>query len=335
MSFITISDPTLRDGNHSVNHQISLKMVAEYCRFAESAKIRIVEVGHGNGLGASSLLIGQMPHTDRQLLYTARENLIDSQLGVHVIPGIATIDRDISPAIDIGVDVFRVGCHVTEANITQPHIEFIRNSGKTAVGVLMMTALVDIKTLVSEAQKMEKYGVSDIIIMDSTGTYLPSDVSERIKALRNGLVVGVGFHAHNNLGMAVANSLAAAESGATIIDATMRGFGAGAGNTQLEVLIPVLEKSGFLTYVDFKRVIKEANTVMEYMIVKPPTVSPINILTGLNKLFSGFEKPIMKAASLYKVEYSELVRLLGERKLVAGQEDLIMEVAQNLSLRNK
>jgi 4-hydroxy 2-oxovalerate aldolase len=326
---IIISDPSLRDGNHCVKHQISLESVKRYCKFADDAGIPIVEVGHGNGLGASSLLIGQMPHSDKDILTAARENLKKAKLGIHIIPGMATIKKDIIPAIDLGVDVFRVACHCTEANITKPHIEFLKNRGKEVFGVLMMSALADVKTLTSEFKKMEEYGVSAVIIMDSTGTYLPNDVRERVKSLKDNLSVDVGFHGHNNLGLAVANSLVAVEEGANIIDACVRGFGAGAGNTQLEVIIPVLEKNGFNTNINFKKIIMEADEVTNYLVKNIPVTAPINILTGLHKLFSGFEKPIVKASKLYGLQYSSLIFELGNRKLVAGQEDLILEIAQN------
>jgi 4-hydroxy 2-oxovalerate aldolase len=330
MRTITISDPSLRDGNHCVKHKIDLPSVARYCKFADDAGIPIVEVGHGNGLGASSLLIGLMPHSDTEMLTVARENLKKAKLGVHVIPGLGTIKKDIQPALDVGVDIFRVASHVTEANVTQKHIEFVRSKGKVAYGVLMMSALVDTKTLVSEAKKMEDYGAETFLIMDSTGTYMPRDVEDRIKALKDNLSIPIGFHGHNNLGLAVANSLVAVQCGADIIDACIRGFGAGAGNTQLEVIIPILEQYGFNTNIDFQKVIIEADKVTEYMVKTIPVTAPINVLTGLHKLFSGFEKPIIKASKLYGLQYSSLIFELGNRKLVAGQEDLILEVAQNL-----
>jgi 4-hydroxy 2-oxovalerate aldolase len=94
--------------------------------------------------------------------------------------------------------------------------------------------------------------------------------------------------------------------------------------------LPVLEKNGFNTSIDFNVVIKEAESVLEYLVPEIPVANPVNILTGLNKLFSGFEKPIIKASKLYNIEYSSLIFELGNRKLVAGQEDLILEIAQSL-----
>lgn len=326
---ITITDSSLRDGNHSVKHMITLDSIEKYCKFAENANIPIIEVGHGNGLSASSLLIGKSLHTDYEMLSTARKNLKNTKLGIHIIPGIATRD-DIQNAIDLGVDVFRVATHCTEATLSKSHIEFLKTKNLPVYGVLMMSALIDTNELVLQASIMEDYGADAVIIMDSTGTYLPNEVRERVVALKNSLKISVGFHAHNNLGSAIPNSLIAAESGAEFIDACIRGFGAGAGNAALEILIPVFERSGFELGIDFESVIKEADSVMQYLVPNAPIPQPINVLTGLKRLFSGFEKPIINAAKLYDIEYSSLIFELGDRKLVAGQEDLILEVAQKL-----
>jgi 4-hydroxy 2-oxovalerate aldolase len=327
---VIISDCSLRDGNHFVKHQISLGSVKRYCQFADNAGIPIIEVGHGNGLGASSILIGEMPHTDKQMLSIARENIKHSKLGIHVIPGLATIGKDIDMAIDVGVDIFRVACHCTEATVTKTHIEYLKSRGKTVYGVLMMSALIDTTELTKQAQILESYGADAVIIMDSTGTYLPCDVEERVISFKNHLNIDVGFHAHNNLGLAIQNSLTALDVGADIVDACICGFGAGAGNAQLEVLVTVLEKLGYDTGIDFTKLIMESDTVKEYLVTSVPTINGINILTGLNKLFSGFEKPIIKAANMYGIEYSSLIFELGKRKLVAGQEDLIIETANRL-----
>lgn len=330
---IILTDSSLRDGNHSVKHQISLSDIASYCKFAESVNIPIVEVGHGNGLGASSLLIGESLHSDKDIIQTARKNLKNSKLGVHTIPGLATVEEDIKPAIDLGVDVFRVATHCTEATVAKTHIEFLSKKNKIVFGVLMMTALASKEELLENAKIMQDYGAEAIIIMDSTGTYLPKDVEERIGCLKSNLSIDIGFHAHNNLGCAIYNSIVAADSGAKYLDACIRGFGAGAGNAALEVLIPVLLKNNFHTGIEFEKVIHEADNVLNYLVSSIPVINPVNILTGLNKLFSGFEKPIIAAAKLNELEYSSLIFELGNRKLVAGQEDLILETAQNLKKR--
>jgi 4-hydroxy 2-oxovalerate aldolase len=326
---IILTDSSLRDGNHSVKHTVSLDSIQRYCEFADRAGIPIVEVGHGNGLSASSLLIGKAVNSDTEMLTTARKSLKRSKLGIHSIPGLSTLD-DIKHALDCGVDIVRVATHCTEATLSKPHIEHLSKSGNVVYGVLMMSALIAADELVEQAKIMESYGANGVIIMDSTGSYLPGDVEERITKLKNALRISIGFHAHNNLGCAVANSLTAAECGAEFIDVCIRGFGAGAGNAPLEIMIPVLEQSGFKVGIDFKETIKEADKVMSYLVPSQPVSAPINVLTGLKRLFSGFEKPIVAASQLHGIEYSSLIFELGNRKLVAGQEDLIVEVAQNL-----
>lgn len=331
---ILISDPTLRDGNHACAHQLSLEQIAIYAEAADKAGVPIVEVGHGNGLGASSLQVGLCKETDKDMLETARKYLSNSKLGIHVIPGFATIKRDLIRAIDIGVDVIRIASHCTEADITQRHLGYVRERGKEAYGVLMMSHMASASVLVEEAQKMELYGAEGIIIMDSAGAYLPSDVQEKISALVNGLKVPVGFHAHNNMGMAVANSIVAIESGAKILDGTARGFGAGAGNTQLEVLVAVLEKMDYVTGIDLYKML-DASDIAENKIMKNvPIIKSESIVSGLCGVFSGFAKHVARITSEYKVDPRDVYRELGKRKIVGGQEDMIIEVVMDL-IRNR
>jgi 4-hydroxy 2-oxovalerate aldolase len=332
---ILISDPTLRDGNHAVSHQLSAQQVAVYCEAANRAEVPIVEVGHGNGLGASSLQVGESLETDETLLTTARKHLTKSKLGIHVIPGFATIQRDLKKAIEWGVDVIRVASHCTEADITQRHIGYSREKGKETYGVLMMTHMASPELLVEEAQKMELYGAEGIIIMDSAGAYLPSDVSERITALVDGLAIPVGFHGHNNLGMGIANSVAAIEAGATILDGTARGFGAGAGNAQLEVLIAVLNKMGYTHGVDLYSILDAADIAEKEIMPFVPVIKSESVVSGLAGIFSGFAKHVNRISKEYNVDQRDVYFELGKRKVVAGQEDLIIEVVLEIVKRQK
>ena len=242
MKTITISDPTLRDGNHAVGHQLSAEQIAGYCRVADLAGVPVVEVGHGNGIGASSLLLGKARCTDEEMISVARENLPNSRLGIHLIPGFGTLSRDLGPAIDLGVDVVRIATHCTEANISQKYIDYSRERSATVFGVLMMSHLVASDELLQQAQLMQSYGAQALIIMDSAGHYMPGDVTERVAQLVGELDIAVGFHAHNNLGLAIANSLAAVEAGATIVDGSARGFGAGAGFSLVLVLFAAMRE---------------------------------------------------------------------------------------------
>jgi 4-hydroxy 2-oxovalerate aldolase len=334
MKKILISDTSLRDGNHAVRHQLTIENFASYCKAAEHAGISIIEVGHGNGLGASSMLVGEAKVSDEDIFSISRKNLINTRMAIHVIPGFCTIKNNLAKAVDLGVDIFRVASHCTEADITSRHIDYVRNAGKTAYGVLMMSHMVSTENLLVEAQKMESYGAQAIVIMDSAGVYFPADVTERITALVNQLKIPVGFHGHNNLGMAVINSVTAVNAGASILDGSIRGFGAGAGNTQLEVLVAVLGRLGFETGIDLYGILDAADLAEREFNPIAPFSSPISIISGLAGVFSGFSKQVSKVALDYEVDPRDIFFALGKRNAVAGQESLIIEVARELS-KNK
>ena len=331
VSNLLISDPTLRDGSHAIKHRLEACQIAAYALAADRAGVPIVEVGHGNGLGASSLQVGESHLDDREMLTVARENLSNARLGVHVIPGFATITRDLKPALEIGVDVVRVASHCTEADTTQRHISFARERGKEVYGVLMMSHMASAQVLSEEAQKMQSYGAEGVILMDSAGAYLPVEVTERIEFMVAHLDIPVGFHAHNNLGLAIANSVAAVQAGATILDGTARGFGAGAGNAQLEVLVAVLEKMGYATGIDLYKILDAGDLAEKELVRVIPSIKSMSIVSGLSGVFSAFAGHVERIAGEYGVDPRDVFFELGRRKVVAGQEDLIIEVVVALA----
>ena len=331
---ILINDPTLRDGNHAVRHQLSKENFIAYCNAAEAAGVPVVEVGHGNGLGAGSIQVGECRYSDFEIIEFARAQLTESKLSVHAIPGFCTIRNHFAPAAELGVDIFRVASHCTEADVTQRHIEFVRKIGKTVYGVLMMSHMCTPEQLVEQAKKLESYGAESFVMMDSAGAFLPEDVTERVSRLVDNLSIPVGFHGHNNLGMGVANSIAAVKAGATILDASARGFGGGAGNTQLEVLIAVLHKMGYETGIDLYKILDAATVAEKEFNPVPPHISPQSVISGLSGVVSVFAKQVASAAIEYGVDGRDIFMELGRRKAVAGQENLIIEVAMELS-KNK
>jgi 4-hydroxy 2-oxovalerate aldolase len=331
MPSVLVSDPTLRDGNHAVGHGLSAEQMAAYAAAADAARIPVVEVGHGNGLGASSLQVGRAAITDREMLEVTRSHLKTSKLGVHVIPGFATVKRELAAAVDIGVDVFRIASHCTEADLTEGHITYAREQSREVYGVLMMTHMATPETLRDEALKMQSYGAEGVILMDSAGAFLPPDVTERVGTLADALDIPVGFHAHNNLGSAIANSVAAVQAGASIVDGTARGFGAGAGNAQLEVLVAVLEKLGYETGVDLYGVLDASDVAERELMPKVPSIDSVSVVSGLSGVFSGYAGPVKRVAKEFGVDPRDIFFALGRRGVVAGQEDQILEVATELS----
>lgn len=331
MSKILLFDSTLRDGNHAVKHQISKESIEDYCQAMDLTGVHTIIVGHGNGLGASSLQVGLAKLDERTMLQTAKKNLDRTRLGAYMIPGFGTIRDNLEPAISDGVEVFEIGCHCTEADTTKQHIEFLRNADKETYGVLMMTHMASPERLLEECRKMQSYGALGVILMDSAGAFTPDMVKRVISTLYDGLHIHIGFHPHNNMGIAVANAYTAIQEGASIIDGTLRGFGAGAGNCQLEDLVALLEKVGIKTGIDFYRMLDASEQVMPGLMGKDMGQDPVSIVSGQAGVFSAFKIHVLNAAKEFNVDPRDIFVELGKRKAVGGQEDMIVEIAEKLS----
>lgn len=322
-------DVTLRDGNHALRHQLTSKFVSDYCKVADKSDVWAVEVGHGNGLGASSFLVGKSAEQDIDLLIAARSNLKRAKLAVHTIPGFATIKRDLIPALECGVDIFRVATHSTEATTSEKHIEFLANKNVIVHGVLMMSHMNDIPGLISQARLMQEYGASGVILMDSAGYFLPNDVHERVDAIKNQLDIEVGFHAHNNLGMAISNASEALRSGAVIIDGASMGLGAGAGNAQLENIVSTGIRNNSISariesFLDMSQLVE--NSYPENL----PRTTSSSIQSGMAGVFSGYAPQVKMLSEELGIDINILWGEMAKRKLVAGQETMIREIAQDL-----
>jgi 4-hydroxy 2-oxovalerate aldolase len=296
--------------------------------------VHTIIVGPGNGLASSSLQLGLALLSDKEMLTAARENLQETKLGVYLIPGFGTIQDDIIPAIELGVDLFKIGCHCTEADITRQHIEYLRNHGKDTYGVLMMYHMAPVERIIEEAKKMESYGAQGIILMDSAGASTPEMVKRVISKLYDNLQVKIGFHAHNNLGLAVANTYIAIEEGASIIDGTIRGFGAGAGNCQIEAIASLLELCGYRINIDLYQLFEASENIIQSIMPKSSGLSSVSIVSGLAGVTSTFLLPVQNAAKEFNVVPKDIFIELGKQKVVAGQEDMIMDVAKRLSEEN-
>ncbi|KAB1158721.1 4-hydroxy-2-oxovalerate aldolase [Micromonospora sp. AMSO12t] len=332
MRNVVIHDPTLRDGQHAVRHQLGAVALRRYAEAADAARIPVVEVGHGNGLGASSLQVGQAAVSDDEMLSTVREALRHSRMGVFMLPGWGTSD-DLRRAIGHGADVVRIGVHATETSLAERHLDVLREAGAEAHCVLMMSHMASPSELAEHAAQAVAYGAQAVGIMDSAGHFLPDDVTARIGAIAAAVDTPVIFHGHDNLGMAVANSVAAARAGALIIDGCARGFGAGAGNTQLEVLVPVLERSGFATGIDLYALLDAADLAERELMPAPPVTASMSIVSGLAGVFSGFKHRVVELSGRAGVDARDVFFELGRRQAIAGQEDLIVDVVAELSAR--
>lgn len=325
---VLLFDSTLRDGSHAVGQNLTLEGIQAYCRAVDSVGMHTVIVGHGNGLGASSIQMGECGMDEFEMLRTARKNLNQTKLGAFLTIGFGTVKNHVIPALEIGTDVFCIAAHCTEADTMRRHIEYISRKGKEVYGVLMMYHRASSEEILVEARKLESYGADGVILMDSAGASTMEMVKETVHLLKEELSIRIGFHAHNNLGLAVANTYTAICEGAEIADGTVRGFGSGAGNCQLEALVALLEKSNIKTRTNWFQMLNVSEKVVKTVWNYNKYVDATCIVSGYAGVVSTFKTKVETFAHEYDVDPKEIFIELGRRQAIAGRDDMILEVAQ-------
>src|SRR5581483_4303087 len=238
-----VTDTTLRDGSHPMRHQFTREQVRAIVTALDSAGVPILEVTHGDGLAGSSIQYGFSRENEMDLIEEARRTAQRAKIAALLIPGIGT-RKELKEATARGIQVVRIATQCTEADISQQHFGMAKELGLEAVGFLMMAHMRPPEFLAEQALLMEAYGADRVYVVDSAGAMLPHEAAARVRALKNALHIQVGFHAHNNLGCAIGNTLAALAAGADQLDGTLRGLGAGAGNAATELLAAALDKLG-------------------------------------------------------------------------------------------
>ena len=325
-------DTTLRDGSHAVSHRFALASVEAVVAGLDAAGVPVIEVTHGDGLGGSSFNYGFSAVDELLLIERAVKTATDSRIACLLIPGIGVAD-DLRAVHDLGVEVARVAVHCTEADITAQHLRMAKDLGMEAIGFLMMSHMSEPAALLEQARLLESYGADWVYIADSAGAMTTSDVRARISTLVAGLGVPVGMHAHQNLSLAVANSIAAYEEGASGIDGTLAGLGAGTGNCPIEILAAVCDRSGIETGVDTFGLIDLAQDVVRPLMDRELVVDRDGLLLGYAGVYSSFLLHAQRAADRYGVPTQDVLVELGRRKVVGGQEDMIIDVAIELAAR--
>ncbi|MDF9825036.1 4-hydroxy-2-oxovalerate aldolase [Breznakia sp. PF5-3] len=329
---IHVVDTTLRDGSHAIGHSFSCEEVRKIAGGLDACGVEFIELSHGDGIQGSSYNYGFIETSEIELLKSANEVIKNGKLTVLLLPGIGTVEDLKYVHEHCGVKAVRVATHVTEADISKQHIEAAKALGMTAVGFLMLAHMATPEKVAEQAKLMESYGADYINIADSAGHLLPENVKAIISKVCEEVSIPVGFHAHNNLALAMGNTLAAIEAGATYVDGTLCGLGAGAGNTQLEVLAGVLDLKGYDTKLNFYGLMDIAKDVVTPLMKRPQIIDETSLMVGYAGVYSSFFLHVKRAAEKFQLEPRDILVELGKRKMVGGQEDMIIDVAYQLSL---
>ena len=327
---VKILDMSLRDGSHAMSHQFTPEQMVAIASRLDAAGVDEIEVGHGNGLSGNSFQYG-LAHSDDQIYFTEVAKVLkNAKLTALLLPGIGTRES-LHLAKDCGVKLVRISAVITEADITWQHIEMARNMGFETHGNLAQALPLSVEHTVKQAMLMESYGAETVTIVDGSGYMLPSEVSERFKAMRDALTVPIGFHGHNNMQLALANSIAAIEAGATHIDTCLKGFGAGAGNTPTELMVATLDRMGMSTGIDLFELLAAGDEALRPVMPAPMELTSDCLMLGYSGVYSTFRLFAQRAAKQYGVDVCRVIAEVGRRFCTEGQEDLCIDVAYDLA----
>lgn len=334
MKSVRIIDTTLRDGMHAVSHQFSPEDMAEIAAALELAGVDTIEVGHGDGLGGSSYQYGFSKAPEEEYFKAVAGALKKTKMAVLLLPGIGTHEH-LERAHKLGAKAVRVATHVTEADIAEQHVKLAKDLGMEAITFLMMAHMAPVEKVVEQAMLFDGFGADMIYVTDSAGALLPAGVTERIKAVKANVRAKVAFHGHNNLGLAIGNSIAAYEAGADCVDGCLCGLGAGAGNAPTEVLACVFDRMGVHTGIDIYKVMDAAEQVLRPKMHRPQEISQLGLTIGWAGVYGSFMLHAVRAAEKYDLDPRDILVELGRRHTVGGQEDLIIDVAAELARARK
>jgi len=330
---VKIVDTTLRDGSHAIAHRYRVDHATRIGQALDRAGVWAIAVGHGDGLGASSIQYGRPLHSDAELLSAVSSVADHALVAIAILPGIGT-KRDLEAARDAGASVARVSTVCTEADIGLQHLRLANELGMVAHSHLNTAHLLDPAGLVEQARIVVDAGSTGIWIVDSAGAFLTDEVRRRVAALRDALPpnIAIGIHEHNNLSLAVANSVAAIEEGATLVDTSLAGLGAGAGNCQTEALVAVLERMGVDTGIDLWALQDVADDIVRGEVMRRPILlDRLSITMGFASVPASYLLHAIRAGERFGLDPREIIVELGKRRVVVGQEDAIIGIAAELA----
>lgn len=333
---VTLTDTTLRDGSHAVAHQFTERQVRDIVRGLDAAGVPVIEVTHGDGLSGSSFNYGFSAVDDIDLITAAADQAITAKIAVLLLPGLGTV-TDLHRAHHAGASVARIATHCTEADISIQHFTAARDLGMDTVGFLMLSHRTTPDNLAHQARIMADAGCHCVYVVDSAGALLPNDITDRVHALVTelGTDAHVGIHAHQNLSLGVANSLAAIHAGARYADGTLCALGAGAGNTPTEILAVTLERLGITTGINTDTILATAEETLRPLIPHLPTTNRNSIIQGKYGVYNSFLLHAERAAHRYHVPAHEILTHIGKAGYIGGQEDMIIDIAIELAAHSE
>jgi 4-hydroxy 2-oxovalerate aldolase len=328
---VEILDCTLRDGSYAVDFQFTENTIKSVLAGLEASGVRFIELGHGLGLNAAVRTPYPALVSDTQCFGIAAETLASASWGMFCIPGIAELDH-LRRAVGAGMRFVRVGVDISDVTPAEAFIALAKELGVTAFANLMKTNVLGVDGATDAVRQCVEYGADTVYLVDSVGGYLPSDVTELFEKVGQSVAIPLGFHGHDNLSLANANSLAAAGSGARFVDSTLDGIGRGAGNAVTETFAATLHAQGDRGAYDFRALSELSESVIRPL-ERLHDDRTYQLVGGITRTHSSFFPLISRCAAIANVDVFELMAAVADIDRVNPAEKTVLDAAAAMAAR--
>lgn len=323
---VQILETTLRDGSYVIDFQFTAQDTETIVKCLDTLGFSFIEIGHGLGINASASK-GRAAADDLTYIRSARNVAKQSQIGMFCIPGIARLD-DLKACADAGLQFVRIGVNVDQFELSKPFVELAKKLGLYVCTNFMKSYVLEPKAFAKLCQESGEFGSDLVYLVDSAGGMMPEDVRAYIEAIRACTSTPIGFHGHNNIQMAIINSLTAVEAGASLVDTTLLGLGRSSGNAATEILVPLMQrKFGAAQEIDSLLLLELAETLVSPLLKNRWESSEKTIL-GLSQVHSMYTEKIRANAKKSGKLFYSLVQEVGKRDRINLSETTLKEATQ-------
>lgn len=327
---VKILDTTLRDGSYAIDFQFTAQDTAFISSILDQSGIPFIEIGHGLGLNAGAAGRGVPGATDEEYLAAAAKVVSRGRFGMFCIPGIARL-KDMELGRKHGMHFIRIGVNITEMEQAEPFLKRAKDLGYEYIFCnLMKSYTAPPEIFAAHAAKAAAWGADVVVLVDSAGGMLPDDIRRYLEEASNRSQVLLGFHGHNNLSLAVANSIESVRSGAVVVDTSLQGLGRSAGNAATEVVVAVLKRQGHELGVD-ERLLQNGGEHLIRPLLGAKGWEPISITSGYALFHSSHLKTVKQYAEQFGLDQRDLILSLCERDKVEAPKELVEELARRLA----
>ncbi len=324
-----ILDCTIRDGSYAIDFKFTAADTALIAGLLDAAGLRYIEIGHGLGLGASEAGKGRAGSRDLEVIERTREAVSDGRIGAFFIPGVGT-EADLRDAAAAGLDFVRVGQNADEIEEALPFLVLARELGLEPFLNFMKTYGIAPERFAEHSAQAAELGAAGVYVVDSAGGMLPAEVVAYVEATRAATSIPIGFHGHSNLHLAVANSIAAWEAGATFVDTSVYGIGRSSGNVPTEVMAAVFDRLGADCGVDAMDIIDIAESYLLPLAehLHPHTMTAVAL--GYGRFHSSYLPRAQRAAEEAGVNPYRLIVELGRQDMMRLPDQLLEQTVARL-----